>query len=147
MSQVYMLPRLHCIVTLFWAESGTNSDDNCNSLKLSTLIRSKVFNKSYFISQLEPFQWFPANHFTFYFSLELFSGVTLRSRHLVNNFFAFYSIKSSLGNIFDSVFWNTRKVILLNYIYIHIYVCVYINAGFYNVGMSQFKVLTRTSMH
>ena len=44
-SRVFMLPRSPCIVTLFWAESGTNSDDN--SFKQSTLIRSKVFSKSF----------------------------------------------------------------------------------------------------
>ena len=49
-----MLPRLNCTVTLFLAESGTNSDDNL--FKQSTLIGSKVFKKSHLISQFQPFQ-------------------------------------------------------------------------------------------
>ena len=83
-----------------------------------------MFNKSHFISQLEPFQWFSANHFTFYFSLELFSGVTWRSRLLVNNFFHFYQ-KFARWCVWFSVLKYWKSYLAKLYIYTYICVCVY----------------------
>ena len=58
-------------------------------------------------------------------------------RHIILSKIFCILINSLLGNVFDSVFWSNRKVILLNcmyiniYMYIFIYICIYIYVYIY----------------